>query len=147
MITGTIVSGPRAADGSQVVTTTPYAYSNERTKFSGHFYTCPPGTSQHSTATPGVIRLQGGTYWARGATAGDRVTFEVVDADNVLGGGAGAVVSQYVSELPVAPWDHHIEVSSPNAGTVPAGLYLRITYVNTGASDVQFGVTYRWYQQ
>lgn len=141
-----IMSGPRTSEGIPIVSQSPYAFTDESTRFVGALYTCAPGTTVHDLPTTEQVRLQGGIYWAQGATAGDTVSFAVVDADNVLGGGAGAVVSEYVRGLPVAPWNHHMELTSTAAGTIPAGLYLRITYVNTGASPVQLGVTYRWYE-
>lgn len=143
---GSIMSGPRTSEGIPIVSQSPYAFTAESTRFVGHLYSCSPGTTAHQEITTTQIRLQGGTYWARGATAGDTVSFAVVDVDNVLGGGAGAVVSEYVKGLPVAPWDHHMELTSTAAGMIPAGLYLRITYTNTGASPVQLGITYRWYE-
>lgn len=137
----------RSGDGGLVVAQSPYAYSGqEATKFVGFLYSCPPGSSDHDEVTSKPIRLQGGYYWVRGASPGDRVSFSVVDVDNILGRGAGTVVSQYVVRLPVTPWDHQNEIVAPTAGRIPAGLYLRLTYENSGTSDVTFGVTYRWFE-
>lgn len=140
------VISPRANGGSTVVTQSPYAYSEERTRFVGHLYSCDPGTTVHDEVTTKTIRLQGGYYWVRGATVGDRITFSVVDVNNVLGYGAGFVVAEYVKRLPVAPWDNQQEIIAPTAGNIPTGLFLRLTYENQGSSPVNLGVTYRWFE-
>ena len=145
---GTFAGGPRTADRVPVVAASAYAYAgDERTRFVGDLYTCPPGTSQHDLRLATAVRLQGGSYWTDGATVGDRVSLLVVDVDNVLGSGAGAVVSVYVDRLPVAPWQQQVDVGAPTAALVPAGLYLRVLYENTGMGDVAAGVTYRWLVQ
>lgn len=136
----------RTSDGAQIVSQTPYAFTSEHTRFVGHFYSCMPGLTVHEELVTSGIRLQSGTYWAQGATAGDYVSFAIVDVDDILNLGPGVTVNEYVKCLPVAPWNHHTEIVSPAAGTVQAGLYLRITYMNTGATPVQLGVTYRWYE-
>lgn len=137
---------PRSGDGGLVVAQSPYAYSTERTRFVGYLYSCPPGTTVHEEVTANFIRLQGGYYWVRGATIGDRVSFSVVDVNNVLGQGPDFVVAEYVKTLPVAPWDHQQEIIAPTAGSIPPGLYLRITYTNAGSGNVDIGVTYRWFE-
>lgn len=136
----------RSENGGLVVAQSPWAYSTEGTRFVGQAYTCAPGTTTHEFA-PGVsVRLQGGYYWCKGPNLGDRIDFLIVDVDNVLGMGAGLVVSEYVKEMPVTPWDHQGELIAPTAGEIPAGLYLRVVYTNTGTEDVNFGITYRWFQ-
>jgi hypothetical protein len=136
----------RSADGGLVVSPSPYAYSSERTRFVGHLYSCGPGTTNHDEETTKLIRLQGGYYWVRGATVGDRVSFSVVDVNNILGKGPGFVVAEYVKQLPVAPWDHQQEIIAPTAGAIPPGLFLRLSYENQGSSPVSLGVTYRWFE-
>lgn len=145
---GVFAGGPRTDDRVPVVAASAYAYAgDERTRFVGELYACAPGTTEHDLPLASAVRLQGGSYWTEGATVGDRVSLLVVDVDDVLGGGAGAVVSEYVQRLPVAPWQQQVEVMSPTAALVPAGLYLRVKYENVGASDVSLGVTYRWLVQ
>lgn len=138
----------RTADGRLVVTQGPYAYTEENARFVGFRYICPSGTtSNHDELITSSIRLQGGHYWAATPSIGDTVSLSVVDKDNILGNGAGVVLAEYVKTLPLAPWNHQAEIIAPTAGLVVAGLYLRMTYTNVGASAVSFGVTYRWYQQ
>lgn len=137
----------RTSDGAQVVSQTPYAYTNENARFVGHLYTCPPGTSSHDELMTTSIRLQGGYYWVKGANLGDTVSLSVVDKDNILGNGTDVVLAEYVKNLPLAPWDHKDEIIAPTAGRVVSGLYLRMIYTNGGSQDVNFGVTYRWFEQ
>lgn len=138
-----IAGGPRSEDGTPVVATVAYAYSEQATRFVGKLYTFAPGESSSDLLVDKPIRLQGGTYWVRGATAGDHVTLAVVDVDGIAAP-AGTVLVQYVKEMPVAPWDNQQEIVAATAGLVPAGMYLRVRYLNTGTAPVSFGVTYRW---
>lgn len=116
------------------------------TRFTGFLYAFAPGTTYQQERMDKQVSLQGGYYWVRGATVGDRVTLSVVDVDNVLGGGTDVVVSEYVRHMPVAPWDNQQEILSPTTAEILAGLYLRITYTNTGSGTVDLGVTYRWFE-
>jgi hypothetical protein len=128
-----------------LVSQKPYAYSKEITRFVGNLYECTNGTTNHDELLTKNIRLQGGYYWSKGANLGDRVSLSVIDKDNVLGYGTNFVVNKYVDRLPVAPWDHIQEISTTAAGSIISGLYLRLTYENTGNNSVNFAVTYRWF--
>jgi hypothetical protein len=144
---GTIAGGPRSPDGVPLITQSPFAYSDDDARFVGYLYACPSvGTFSFDERLSQSVRLQGGTYWARGAAIGDRVSLSVIDIDNVLGAGAGTVLATYVSRAPLAPWDHVVEFTAPTAGLVPAGLYLRVTVEHTSADALALGVTYRWFE-
>ena len=60
----------------------------------------------------------------------DRVTFQVVDKDNILGLGVGAVLDEFISEFYV-PQDGSLEVLLPYPAKIHAGLYLRLKYSST----------------
>lgn len=142
---GFVGGGPRV-DGIPVVASSAWGYAgSDAARFVGDLFSCSPGTTEHSRRVEAPIRLQGGGFWTRGGTVGDRVSLLVVDVDDILGGGAGAIVSEYVSRLPVPPWDFAQGIESPTAGTIPAGLWLVVRYENTGSSDVDLGVTWRWF--
>ena len=143
------IATTRTSGGIGLVLTAPYAYSEtDRARFQGELYTAPAGqTSTHDLQLAADVRLQGGWYWVTDPAPGDRLTFQVVDVDNITGAGAGAIVSEYVSGLPVAPWDHQRDLEAHTAALIPAGLYLRVTYESTGGADVRLGVCYRWYLQ
>jgi len=147
-MSGTFLGGKRTDDGIPLYALSPYAYSaTDKARFRGFLYTASPGTATFDHQLEDNIRLRGGHYWVKGSSAGDSLSFQVVDVDNILGSGAGTVVTEYVSNLPVAPWDHQRELLSPTAAEIPAGLYLRVVYVNTGMSPVNLGVDYLWFLQ
>jgi hypothetical protein len=142
---GFVGGGPRV-DGIPVVASSAFSYAGEdAARFVGDLFSCGSGTTQHSRRVEAPIRLQGGRFWTRGGSIGDRVSLSVVDLDDVLGGGAGAVISEYVSRLPVPPWDYAQSVESPTAGAIPEGLYLVVEYENSGSEPVDLGVTWRWF--
>jgi hypothetical protein len=85
--------------------------------------------------------LTGGLLLAKGGVFGDTVAAQVVDVDNILGLGAGAVLNQFVSWiLPDSPVSMQLEVPYPSK--IIAGLYLRLAYTSIGATNVQVGVNY-----
>lgn len=67
----------------------------------------------------------------------DTLLFQVVDKDNVLGFGAGAVLKQFGTTWNV---DHTVCNQGRElfnyVARLYAGLYLRIVYTSTGATDV-----------
>ena len=122
--------------------------TNWRARFVGMQHTFTAGQSaSFDYELTSAVRLQGGYYWVKDSALNDKVSLSVVDVDDILGGGAGAVVSQYVKDMPVAPWDHQQELESPTAAAIPAGLYLRVTYDSFGATNPIVGVTYRWFEE
>lgn len=140
-------NAPRSEDGAPVVAPEAFAYSGtEKTRFVGVQHTFTAGqTTSFDYLLTSAVRLQGGYYWVKNPALNDTVSLSVVDVDNILGGGAGAVLSQYVVNMPIAPWDHHQALEAPTASAVPAGLYLRVTYTSAGGTDPVLGVTFRWF--
>lgn len=120
----------------------------DSTRFKGASYTATASsTTTHDLQVPADIHLFGGHYWVKDAALGDTLTFQVVDVDNILGGGAGAVVTEYITDMPIPPWNHERDLDSPTHTYIPTGLYLRVTYVSTGGTNVSLGVTYKWFLQ
>lgn len=128
-----------------LVSQKPYASSKEATQFVGNLYQCNLGITEHDELITKPIKLQGGYYWVDGSNLGDRVSLSVVDKDGILGKGNNIVLNKYVDRMPIAPWQHMQEISTASAGLIVAGLYLRLTYENTGTQPVNFSVTYRWF--
>ena len=125
----------------------PYATSDEgeEARFRGHLYAVPAsGTYSFDERLDEAVRLSGGVYWVTGATLGDKATLSIVDKDDILGLGPGYVVATYANEIPLAPWDHTVDLTAPTAAKLPAGLYLRLTVVTASAS-MAMGVTYRMF--
>lgn len=146
---GTVIGGKRTDKGLPLVSTSPYAYSEtDRSRFHGELYAVPASASVgFDLLITEEIRLYGGHYWVQGSSLGDTMSFQVVDVDNVLGMGAETVINEYITEMPVPPWDHERDLESPTAALIPAGLYLRVVYSNASADPVALGVTYKWFLQ
>lgn len=90
--------------------------------------------------------LTGMIFWVNGFTAGDTVTFQVVDKDNVLGFGAGVVLNEFVTAWSVPP-SGTIEHSPGYPAKIITGLYMRVKYTATGGGGIfgggtQVGVNY-----
>lgn len=63
----------------------------------------------------------------------DRVTFQVVDKDNIFGFGAGVVLDEFISDFYV-PQDGNLEISLAYPAKIIAGLYIRLNYTSTHES-------------
>jgi hypothetical protein len=145
-MSGIIAGGLRTPDGMPVVAQSAYAYSAEGARFRGQLCPVPAaGTYSFDLRLEQAVRLQGGFFWSRGASVGDTVTLQVVDVDDILGRGAGTVLTTYVDQMPLAPFDYNGTLDSTTAGQIAAGLYLRVQINHTGAPSA-LGVTYRWFE-
>jgi hypothetical protein len=74
---------------------------------------------------------------------GDKVTFQVVDIDNVLGYGANVVLKQFGTDVYMAPGlTRQVNADSVYPAKVFAGLYLRIKYTSVGETNPTLLVRY-----
>lgn len=75
------------------------------------------------------------------STFGDTIKFQVVDKDNILGYGAGAVLDEFASSWNVTSdeQDQGVYVLSYPAKII-ANLYIRLVYISIGESDVSVRV-------
>ena len=85
--------------------------------------------------------VYGSQYYAQNAVLGDYVVFQVVDVDNVLGYGANFVASTFINKWYVMP-NTFVDVPLPLASTIPNGLYIRVVYTSTGATNVNMAINY-----
>lgn len=124
-MTGTLIAPPGFSDFGGT------------SKWSGAKFTADSGdTTTHDWKVPHDLSLYGGTFWADdNAKIGDHIHFQVVDVDDILGGGAGAVLSEYVEDVYVVPEERRT-FHSGQAAEVVKDLYLRTTYHSVGNSDV-----------
>lgn len=76
--------------------------------------------------------MDGADYSCENAAYGDSIKFQVVDVDNLLGYGAGVVLDQF-ADIYVMPGANSIK---EYAAALPAGLYVRMIYNSTGATNV-----------
>lgn len=145
-------------NGNQVVATSVYAFTKEKTKFKGFRYVATAGqTTIFDEEAAKQIYIQGGKGNISNAADGDYVEFAIVDKDDVLGlfGGLGLTVGQDVLEIdkyvetyyPSPGVLNEIELRVQAAGKLVPGLYLRLIYHSTGNdTDPVIRLTYLWYE-
>lgn len=83
----------------------------------------------------------------KGAAFGDYVNLRVVDVDNVMGFGAGAILNQFCDKWYLmgdgsANGTQQIFIQVPYPAKLSAGLYLRADYHSTGVTTVQVNINY-----
>lgn len=107
------------------------------------FGTVAKGTSKNLDLKVSDERMvNGGLLHAEKAVPGDWIRCQVVDRDGILAP-PGTVLKQWIDRWYVAP-GKTMDLVTPQAGTVPAGLWLRCVYNSTGqADDVEVFVNYR----
>lgn len=81
------------------------------------------------------LRFRGGVMYAKDASLGDTVNMYVVDKDNILGYGANFVLAHYVQNWQVMPNCPNIVEDVDLSSPLLAGLYFRLVYTNTHASN------------
>lgn len=72
---------------------------------------------------------------------GDKASFQVVDKDNILGYGAGAILGEYIKDWNMAAdvsGQYPLLIDYPTE--IMTGLYFRIKYTSTGGADVSVGI-------
>lgn len=77
--------------------------------------------------------MDGIEYFASGSVAGDKITFQIVDKDNILGYGAGAVLDEFGTDWAVMP-NKAVMLRLYKANLI-VGLYIRVKYTSTGTTD------------
>jgi hypothetical protein len=66
---------------------------------------------------------------------GDKVTFQVIDKDNILGYGANVILRQFGTDIYMTPGIvRQVDHSSEYPAKIFTGLYLRIKYTSTDIS-------------
>jgi len=88
--------------------------------------------------------LIGGILRTQTSSFGDYAVFQVIDIDNILGYGAGAVLGQYVNKWYMkSDEQEQLNETTTYPAKVLAGLYLRIVYTSIGLIDVKVAINYR----
>ena len=83
--------------------------------------------------------MDGIQYKAKDGVEGDKLTFQVVDKDNLLGYGAGFVLDEFGKDWPVVP-DEKDVIRLYKAKLLP-GFYIRMIYTSVGTvNDVTLSV-------
>jgi hypothetical protein len=105
--------------------------------------TIPKGTSKDIDFLVSEERfINGGMLYAENGKPQDYFSAKVVDKDNILGYGAGVVVSTWIKKFYLHP-DSGMILITREVGQIPPGLYLRISYTSTGSvNDVFLSINY-----
>jgi len=78
--------------------------------------------------------INGGRLLVSDIGDNDKITFQVVDKDNILGFGAGVVLDEFIKDYFV-PTSGNLEVRLDYPAKLIAGLYLRLKYTNSRTSN------------
>jgi len=101
-------------------------------------------TSDLAIAAP--VYLKGGIMYSTPGNVGDTLTVQIVDKDNITGAGANAILATYVNNWYVIPEDTNAVEDVSLSQPMPAGLYIRFIYVNSGTNDCKVIVNLLAYQ-
>lgn len=74
--------------------------------------------------------INGGCLIINNRGADDKVTFQVVDKDNLFGFGAGVVLDEFINDFYI-PEDGKLEITLVYPARLIQGLYLRMKYTST----------------
>lgn len=80
------------------------------------------------------VLVHGAMFYAKDAVFGDHVKAKVVDVDNILGYGAGTVLSKWIEKWYIVP-NTLLKVTQDSAADILNGLYLRIQYTSVGTTN------------
>ena len=90
--------------------------------------------------------LNGGILQTIGESFGDYFQAQVVDVDNLLGQGANFVVNTWIDKWYALLEDKHLNLTTPQAGDIPNGFWLRIKYTSVaplGGTKIKVIVNYK----
>jgi len=137
---------PSAPDGTQYVRVTEKTVGKYM-QLLGFEFDCPAGeTTNYDVKWTVDIELTGARAFVSVGDAGSKANMVVIDKDNILGYGAGLVITQFGKDVPSLVLEHGCEASTTTAATVSAGLYVRIQYVNTGAETRKMYGVVKYYK-
>lgn len=135
------INAPTDAEGALLSRSRAFASSDGfRARFQGIF----SGTAEAGTTTDFDFRvaqeryINGVRLLLEDHTLGDKVDFQVVDIDNVLGMGANTVLDEFGKDWFVDPALHtQPDVLVPYPARILTGLYIRLKYHSSGSTDVK----------
>jgi hypothetical protein len=87
------------------------------------------------------IWVSGGYISVKDGNWGDKLTIQIVDVNNLLGYGTNIVLRQFVENMcVVTDQQYQCNIDISYVALIPAGLYVRVVYDNTGIDPVDFAV-------
>lgn len=78
--------------------------------------------------------VNGGKLIVKNMGDDDKITFQVVDKDNIFGLGANVVLDEFIKDF-YLPVNESLNVQLDYPARIMAGLYLRLIYTNTNATE------------
>jgi hypothetical protein len=107
--------------------------------------TCPAGgTLNLDYVLQDDHEITGGTLLTKGSAFGDSANVLVLDPNNLMGLGAGAVLNQFVTNYYMSDTtSKEADFDLPYPAKIVAGLVLRCTYKSIGVMPVQVAFNYR----
>jgi hypothetical protein len=104
-------------------------------------------TTTYDYKLPSTYSLKGGVLFSSNASVGDSIGIEVVDVDNIIGYGAGIVLTTYITSWYVIPNQQNVVEDISISAPIPAGLYFRFVYTNVSPSiDAKVVVNFMSYK-
>jgi len=78
--------------------------------------------------------INGGKLIIKNMGDDDKITFQVVDKDNIFGLGANTVLDEFIKDF-YLPTNESLNVQLDYPARINAGLYLRLIYTNTNTTE------------
>jgi hypothetical protein len=129
------VQGPKDASGRPIISHSPFSDTGGF-RFRGASFTdtVATGTTKDIDYEITAERwINGGRLIVDNIGDDDKITFQVVDKDNIFGYGAGVVLDEFIKEFYI-PKDGDLQVNLAYPARLVQGLYLRLKYTSTHAS-------------
>jgi hypothetical protein len=99
-------------------------------------------TSDIDFRIEGAYMIFGAEMIYEHAANGDYVALQIIDKDNIIGAGANYVLCEWVKKWYVPFAETRWKCTSEMTTVLPPGLYARLKYTSTGATDVPVKINY-----
>ena len=129
------VQGPKDASGRPIISHSPFSDTGGF-RFRGASFTDTVATGTTKDIDYGLTAerwINGGRLIVDNIGDDDKITFQVVDKDNILGLGAGVVLDEFIKDFYI-PKDGDLQVNLAYPARIVQGLYIRLKYTSTHAS-------------
>lgn len=112
----------------------------------GFNFTAPKNSTSDNDKLLPVKYLRGAGIECEDHEFGDSITVQIVDADNILGYGAGFVLNEFGNEVQIPVSGLFKVLSESISNAIPTGVYIRMKYKSVGTTnDVKVRVNCRGY--